>query len=245
MPRYKLTIEYDGTPYSGWQRQDGPASVQQTLEEALFKFCGEETEVYCAGRTDAGVHALGQVAHIELQKPQNTFNIMQALNFHMLPHPIVVTLVEEADDDFHARFSARKRYYMYRVINRRARLGIDFNRAWHIHVPLDIARMQEAANRFIGTHDFTSFRDTACQAKSPMKTLDSFTIEKSDHEVRFYTHSRSFLHHQVRIMVGSLTMVGKGDWAPEDITRVIAAKDRKAAGPTAPAEGLFLTRVDY
>ncbi|MFO1243304.1 MAG: tRNA pseudouridine(38-40) synthase TruA [Rickettsiales bacterium] len=245
MPRYKLTIEYDGTPYAGWQRQDGPASVQQTLEEAVFKFCGKETELYCAGRTDAGVHALGQVAHIDLAKSYPPFTIMQAINFHMIPHPIVVTEVEEVDDIFHARFTARKRYYLYRILNRRARLGIDVNRAWHVSVPLDVARMQQAANRLLGTHDFTSFRDTECQAKSPVKTLDHFSIEQLGDEIRLQTHSRSFLHHQVRIMVGTLMVVGKGDWEPEDITRILAAKDRKAAGPTAPAEGLFLTRVDY
>lgn len=245
MPRYKLIIEYDGTRYSGWQRTRESPSIQQSIEEALFKFCGETAEVYCAGRTDAGVHALAQVAHIDLQKAQNPFNVMQAINFHLLPQPIVITDAQEVPESFHARFSATRRYYTYRIVNRKARLAIDINRAWHVPYELDAIAMQQAANHFLGTHDFTSLRDSECQARSPTKTLDHLTVESRGDEIRIHTHSRSFLHHQVRIMAGTLMMVGKGDWAHGKIKEILAAKDRRAAGPTAPAEGLFLTKVDY
>lgn len=245
MPRYKLTIEYDGTHYCGWQRTRESLSIQQSIEEALLKFCGETVEVYCAGRTDAGVHALAQAAHIDLQKTQNPFNIMQGINFHLLPQPIVITHAEEVPESFHARFSATRRYYTYRIINRKARLGIDINRAWHVPYALDAAAMQHAADSLLGTHDFTSFRDSECQAKSPVKTLAHLAVERHGEEIRIHTHSRSFLHHQVRIMAGTLMLAGKGDWQPEKMKEILAEKDRRAAGPTAPAEGLFLTKVDY
>lgn len=245
MPRYKLTIEYDGTPYCGWQRtKDGP-SIQQALEEAVFKFCGERAEIYCAGRTDAGVHALAQTAHLDLHKAQPPFNIMQAINFHLLPQPVIVTDAEEMPETFHARFSAVRRHYLYRIVNRKARLGLDIHRAWHVPYALDAARMQEAADHLLGTHDFTSFRDSECQAKSPVKTLDHLRIETHGEEIRIYTHSRSFLHHQVRITAGTLMRVGKGDWPAQKILEILDARDRRAAGPTAPPEGLFLTRVEY
>ncbi len=248
MPRYKLIIEYDGNPYIGWQRQVGQKSVQGELETALFKFCGEPAEIVGAGRTDAGVHATAQVAHVDLSKTYEPFQIMQALNFHLFDgseNRISVLDAEEAPDDFHARFSAVKRHYRYRIVNRRARLGLEAGYAWQVVEPLDVPAMQAAAKCLLGTHDFSSFRDTRCQAKSPEKTLDHFAIGQNGENIFFETNARSFLHHQVRIMVGTLSMVGKGKWKIEDVKRALDAKDRKEGGPTAPPDGLYLVGVDY
>lgn len=260
MPRYKLTIEYDGTHYFGWQKQIGQMSVQQALEEAAFKFCGERVEIIGAGRTDAGVHATAQVAHVDLPKSYDPSRVMGGINFYLfdpegktendaedsLPvNRIAVLNVEEVSDEFHARFSATRRYYRYHVINRRPRLGIEAGRAWRVVEPLDISAMREAAKQLLGTHDFTSFRDSKCQAKSPIKTLDRIEIFQNGENIFFTTDARSFLHHQVRIMVGTLTMVGKGKWKPEDVRAALEARDRATAGPTAPPEGLYLVGVDY
>jgi tRNA pseudouridine38-40 synthase len=245
MPRYKLTIEYDGAPFVGWQLQDNGVSVQGVLRDAIAAFCGEAVDVRGAGRTDAGVHALGQVAHIDLSKAWDTDTVRDAINAHLRPHPIAVLDATLAADDFEARFSARRRHYLYRIVNRRAALALDTGRAWRVPRPLDVAAMQEGARHLLGHHDFTTFRAAECQAKSPMKTLDRFDVEREGEAVSILAAARSFLHHQVRSMVGSLVQVGDGKWPPEDMARALAARDRMACGPVAPADGLYLVRVDY
>jgi len=248
MPKYKLTIEYDGTPYAGWQKQTDRPSVQSEIEAALLKFCGIKTEITGAGRTDAGVHAIAQVAHIDLPKEYDPFRIMQGVNFYLFAteeNRIAIIKAEVAADDFHARFSAQKRHYLYRIINRRSRLALEANRAWQIVEPLDADAMHQAAQLLVGHHDFTSFRDSECQAKSPVKTLEKLAVERRGSELWITASSRSFLHHQVRIMVGTLSLVGKGKWQPDDVTKALAARDRKEGGPTAPPEGLYLTGVGY
>lgn len=253
MARYKLTLEYDGKAYAGWQKQDHMPSIQQSIEEALFAFCGEPVEVHGAGRTDAGVHAAAQVAHIDLNCERDPYNIMQGINFYLFGghsetpnhNRIAITQVEKTGDDFHARFSAVRRHYVYRIINRRARLALEAGRAWHISEPLNEVAMNEAAQQLLGQHDFTSFRDTQCQAKSPLKTLDHMRVWRNGELILIETNARSFLHHQVRIMVGTLAMVGKGKWQPADVKTALEAKNRAAAGPTAPPDGLYLTKVDY
>lgn len=245
MPRYKLTIEYDGTGLVGWQRQDEGVSVQSLLQAAIYKFCGEEVDIVGAGRTDAGVHALGQVAHMDLVQSQDPFTIVQAVNFHLMPARVTVLNVEKTHDDFHARFSATSRSYLYRIINRRARLALAEGYAWHVPVKLNETAMRQAAKLLLGNQDFSSFRDSQCQAKSPLKTLDALTVERKDEEIRITVSARSFLHHQVRIMVGTLKMVGAEKWAPEEISRILEARNRAESGPTAPAEGLYLVGVEY
>lgn len=250
MPRYKLTIEYDGTPYHGWQRQESRLpSVQEHIEDAVFKVTGERVTAHCSGRTDAGVHAFGQVAHVDISKPIKAFSLMQGCNFYLLPEPIVVHACEEVSEEFHARFNSKRRYYMYRILNRRARLGIETGRMWQVGVDLDVAAMREAAAHLLGTHDFSSFRDSECQAKSPIKTLDVLDIIEVNspigREIQIHTNSRSFLHHQVRIMTGTLAWVGLGKWQPHGILTALDAKTRAAGGPTAPAEGLYFMKVDY
>ena len=252
MPRYKLTIEYDGTGLAGWQRQADYYTVQESLETALFKFSGLATPTICAGRTDAGVHALGQVAHFDIEKDWDEFRISEALNYYLrgderLPVPMQVAVVkaEKVADDFSARFSATRRYYRYRIVNRRGHLGLDNNRAWCVNEKLDAAAMQEAANVLVGKHDFTSFRSTDCQSKNPVKTLDELKIAQNGEEITITCHALSFLHHQVRNMVGSLKLVGNGKWAPQDIQKALDAHDRRAAGPTAPAQGLYFVKVEY
>jgi tRNA pseudouridine38-40 synthase len=245
MPRYKLTLEYDGGPFRGWQRlSDGP-SIQQAIEEAVFAFCGETTQVLGAGRTDAGVHALGQVAHLDLVREVAIGTLRNALNHHLRPQPIVVLEAVRVADDFHARFSARERHYRYRIVNRRAPLALTAGRAWQVAVPLDAEMMHEAAQRLLGHHDFTSFRSSICQAATPNKTLDRLNVVRQGEVVEITASARSFLHHQVRNMVGSLKLVGQGKWPVERIEAVLQARDRAQAGPTAPACGLFLVRVDY
>lgn len=258
MPRYKLTIEYDGTPYAGWQKQPDRQSVQGCIIEALKKFSGEELDVVGAGRTDAGVHATAQIAHIDLPKEYDDFKVMQGINYYLFntidengittqndANRIAILKVERVSDEFNARFSAQKRHYLYRISNRRARLAIEANRAWHVVEPLDIKAMQEAAKHLVGHYDFNSFRDTQCQSKSSIKTMEQLDIKRYGDEVRFFVSARSFLHHQVRIMVGTLALVGKGRWSPDDVLVAREAKDRKAAGITAPPEGLYLVNVDY
>ena len=245
MPRYKCTVEYEGTNFCGWQKQEGLPSVQQTVMNAIKLFCGQDVEIFASGRTDAGVHASGQVIHFDLVPAQDPFKILSAVNHHIKPLPVALLNCEEVPDNFHARFSAQKRYYTYRIINRRAPLAIEFNRAWQVPSQLDEKSMQAAANYLIGQHDFTSLRDTECQSKSPVKTLDEIKVKRQGDEIRIYVSAKSFLHHMVRNITGTLKMVGEGKWQPEYMLEIIAAKNRSAAGPTAPACGLYLTGVDY
>lgn len=245
MPRYKLTIEYDGTSYHGWQRQDEYPSIQQELEEAIERFCGQHCEVFCAGRTDAGVHAMGQVAHVDFIEPRKPFSIQQGINFHMALRQISVVAVEEVSDDFHARFSATKREYLYRIINRSSWLALERNRVWLVPEKLNTEAMHEAAQLLLGHHDFTSFRDTACQSKSPIKTLDRLDVVRYGQEIRFHISAQSFLHHQVRNMVGTLRLIGNGKWKQQDLLKALEAKNRRAAGETAPSDGLYLVKVSY
>jgi tRNA pseudouridine38-40 synthase len=245
MPRYKLLVEYDGTPFVGWQIQAGGLSVQGLLAEAVASFAGEQVAVQGAGRTDAGVHALGQVAHVDLAKDWDTDTVRDALTAHLRPHPIAVLAAERVADDFDARFSARQRHYLYRIVNRRADLALDRFRAWRVARPLDAAAMHAAAQALVGRHDFTTFRAAECQAKSPVKTLDRLDVERTGEEVRVHAAARSFLHHQVRSMVGSLVLVGDGKWSATDLSAALAARDRTLCGPVAPPEGLYLVSVDY
>ncbi|MCH7796438.1 MAG: tRNA pseudouridine(38-40) synthase TruA [Proteobacteria bacterium] len=245
MTRYKLTLEYDGRGFVGWQRQDNGPSVQAALEAAVKRFCGEAVTAHAAGRTDAGVHALAQVAHIDLDEETGADTLRDALNFHLKPAAVAVLAAEAVADDFHARFSATERAYRYRIVNRRAPLALDRGRAWFVPVPLDAGAMHEAARALLGQHDFTSFRAGGCQAKSPVKTLDALEVSRDGDEIRIEARARSFLHHQVRNMAGSLRLAGEGKWSRADMERALAARDRRAAGPTAPADGLYLVAVRY
>jgi tRNA pseudouridine38-40 synthase len=245
MPRYKLTLEYDGAPFVGWQMQDNGLSVQGVLTAAIAAFCGESVAVHGAGRTDAGVHAGGQVAHVELAKAWDADTVRDAVNAHLRPHPVAVLAAEVAADDFDARFSARKRHYRYRIVNRRADLALERQRAWRIGRPLDAAAMHAAAQHLVGKHDFTTFRAAECQAKSPVKTLDCLAVARDGDDIQVQASARSFLHTQVRSMVGSLAMVGEGRWSADDLARALAACDRAACGPVAPPDGLYLVQVDY
>jgi tRNA pseudouridine38-40 synthase len=254
MKRWKLTIEYDGSNYYGWQRQDGDISIQQAVEEAIQKFCGQEIRIQGAGRTDARVHAKGQVAHFDLDygdREMNGFELAKAINFHLKPQPIAISHAEIVGEDFHARFSAKNKLYTYRIVNRGATIALDQSRVWHKKKKLDIEAMIKAAKYLEGTHDFTTFRGTRCQAKSPVRTLTRLEIETKDYddhegkEILIHAESKGFLHHQVRNMVGSLSLVGEGKWTPEDLKPALEAKDRKAGGPTAPSQGLYLIRIDY
>ncbi len=245
MQRFKLTIEYDGRPFVGWQIQKNGPSVQQALQDAVKAFSGEDVTVEGAGRTDRGVHALAQVAHLDLNRPISVNRLQGALNYHLRPHPVTVLQVDAVDNDFHARFSARRRLYRYRIINRRARLSFDEGLAWHIARPLDINAMNEAARYLIGKHDFTTFRHIACQARSPVKTLDLLVAEPVGVEIFFHVMARSFLHHQVRSIVGTLALVGLGKWQPVQVKAALDACDRRAVGHNAPSDGLYLTDVIY
>ena len=247
MPRFRCTLEYDGTPYAGWQIQEDTPSAQGAFEAAIFAFAQEEARTQCAGRTDAGVHAIGQVVHFDLSKTRTPYQVMEGLNFHLYQAGEAVRVLEceQVAPDFHARFDATSRAYRYRLINRRAPLVLEANRAWHVGWPLDVDAMREAAAHLLGKHDFTSFRATACQAESPIKTLDKLEIETNGEEIRFSLEARSFLHHQVRNIVGTIERVGAGAFTPDDIPKILAAKDRSAAGMKAPASGLTLMRVMY
>ncbi len=245
MYRYKITIEYDGTPYVGWQIQDNGLSVQEVLSAALKNLTGEDFVPKGSGRTDAGVHALGQVAHIDLSKEWNLSKIRDGLNYHLRPAPIAVTNAEEVDGEFDARFSALRRHYRYIIVNRRARLTIDRDYAWQVPRPLDHELMHEAAQSFVGHHDFTTFRSTHCQAKSPLKTIDAVSVRRDEDKVIVECSARSFMHNQVRSMVGSLAEVGMGKWPVSGIQTAIEVKDRAACGPVAPAHGLFFLKVEY
>jgi tRNA pseudouridine38-40 synthase len=245
MPRYKLLIEYDGAPFVGWQIQASGLSAQGLLAEAIGAFAGERATVRGAGRTDAGVHALGQVAHVDLAQDWDAGIVRDAINAHLRPHPIAVLAAETAPETFDARFSAVRRHYRYRILNRRADLTLDRGRAWRVPRPLDHAAMQAAAQRLVGTHDFTTFRDTQCQAKSPVKTLDQLAVTRSSDEIGIEAAARSFLHTQVRSMVGALVAVGDGRWSGDDLAAALRARDRPACAPLAPPEGLYLVRVEY
>jgi tRNA pseudouridine38-40 synthase len=245
MTRFKLTVEYDGRHFVGWQRQDNGMAVQQALEEAIFKFCGEGAYVQGAGRTDAGVHALAQVAHVDIDKPAVGDTVRDAINFHIRPWPVAVLAAEAVGPQFHARFDAVARRYRYRIVNRRAPLALDQGRAWLVNMPLDAEAMHEAAQRLVGQHDFSSFRAAMCQAKTPVKTLSSLTVTRRGEEIDIDVEARSFLHNQVRIMVGTLKQVGEGKWSADDVSAALQARDRAEAGATAPPDGLYLMRVEY
>ncbi len=243
--RWKLTIEYDGTPFVGWQRQDNGASVQAAVEQAILKLTGESVTIAAAGRTDAGVHAYGQVAHADIAKAFAADKMRDALNAHLRPHPVAVLSADVVADDFHARFDATARHYLYRIVNRRSPLTLDAGKAWQVQAPLDADAMHVAAQRLVGHHDFTTFRAAECQAKSPVKTLDRLDVSRAGEEISVRASARSFLHHQVRSMVGTLKLVGAGKMTAADVVAALAARDRGECGPVAPPDGLYLVRVDY
>ncbi|MFN3868463.1 MAG: tRNA pseudouridine(38-40) synthase TruA [Hyphomicrobiaceae bacterium] len=245
MPRYRITIEYDGTPFVGWQRQGVGVSIQGVIEAAILAFTSEQVTIVAAGRTDAGVHATGQVAHFDLARPRDCHRIREALNHLTRPNPIVVVACAEAADDFHARFSASSRHYVYRILNRRARPALDRNHVWWVPQPLDTDAMAAAARHLIGRHDFTTFRAAQCQANSPLRTLDQLDVRRVGDEIEIAASARSFLHHQVRSIVGSLKHVGEGKWQPDDMARALAARDRTRCGVVAPPTGLYLVAVGY
>jgi tRNA pseudouridine38-40 synthase len=245
MPRYKLTIEYDGSPFVGWQIQDSGLSVQGQLMAAVEAFCGERLKVSGAGRTDAGVHALGQVAHVDVTRDFDTDTMRDAITAHLRPHPIVVLSAEKMPGTFDARFSAVGRHYLYRIINRRSDLTLLRGKAWRLPRQLNHVAMHTAAQRLTGRHDFTTFRHIQCQAKSPVKTLDRLDVVRDGEELRVMASARSFLHTQVRSMVGALAAVGDGRWSADDLSTALAARDRKACAALAPPDGLYLVRVDY
>lgn len=245
MTRYKITVEYDGTPFSGWQIQGNGPSVQAELARAIEGLCGQHVVPRGAGRTDAGVHARGQVAHFDLIRDFPPGTVRDALNFHLRPAPIAILNCDIVDESFDARFSAKARHYLYRICNRRAPLILDRSRAWHVGVPLKAAAMQEAAQALLGRHDFTTFRSAQCQAKSALRTLSSLDVTRDGETIVITTSARSFLHHQVRSIAGSLKLVGEGKWRPADVRRILEARDRTACGPVAPACGLYFMKVDY
>ena len=245
MPRYKLIVEYDGAPFSGWQIQADRPTVQGVLTAAVEALTGEKTLLQGAGRTDAGVHARAQVAHVDLAKEWDTDTVRDALNAHLRPYPVAVLAAERVADAFNARTSAVKRHYLYRIINRRPDLTLDLGHAWRVPRPIDAKAMDAAAQRLTGKHDFTTFRAAECQANSPVKTLDRLDVERAGEDVNVHATARSFLHHQVRSMVGSLVMVGIGAWTADDLARALAACDRSACGQVAPPDGLYLMKVDY
>jgi tRNA pseudouridine38-40 synthase len=245
MPRYKLVVEYDGTPFVGWQRQINGRSVQQAIEEAVAGFAGHAVRIQTAGRTDAGVHATHQVAHMDLAKEWPTDTVRDATNAHLKPEPVSILHAEIVPDTFNARMSARRRHYLYRILNRRAPATVDLNRVWHVPWPLKADAMHAAAQTLVGRHDFTTFRAAECQADSPVRTLDRLDVAHDGEEIRIAASARSFLHHQVRSMVGTLMLVGAGRWSAAEVREALEAKDRKRCGPTAPPCGLYLVGVDY
>jgi tRNA pseudouridine38-40 synthase len=243
--RYRLTLEYDGAPFVGWQRQDNGPSVQAALEAAIEKLSGERVIVTGAGRTDAGVHALGQVAHFDLVKSFEPGKVRDALNYYLRPDPVSVLDAAEANGEFHARFSATARHYLFRILNRRSPPALDTGKVWHVSPKLEAEAMHAAAQFLVGQHDFTTFRAAECQAQSPVKTLDRLDVSQRGEEIHIEASARSFLHHQIRSFAGTLKLVGEGKWQPRDVKRALEARDRAACGPVAPPEGLYLVRVDY
>ncbi len=245
MPRYKLIIEYDGGPFVGWQAQANGVSVQSVIQDAVTAFCGEDVVVHGAGRTDAGVHARGQVAHIDLARDWETTRVRDALNHHLKPNPVAILDVVRVDAEFESRFDAKARHYCYRIVNRRSPLTLEAGLAWRVTVPLDADAMHEAAQMLIGHHDFTTFRSVGCQAKSPVKTLDSLDVARRGDVIEVTATARSFMHNQVRSMVGTLKQAGIGRWTAEDVRAALDARDRQRCGPVAPADGLYLLAIDY
>ena len=245
MFRYHLKIEYDGRPYVGWQRQKNGMSVQQSIEEAVFRFSGEKAQLFVAGRTDKGVHALQQSAHLDLKNDWGDRRVRDAINAQLRPHPISILSAEIVNKEFHARFSAIERAYVYRITNRRSPITFEKGLSWWVPVPLDLEPMRDASEVLLGKHDFSTFRATACQANSPIRTLDQLDVTWEGNEIRIHARARSFLYHQVRNMVGSLKMVGSGKWTKDDLQKALEAKNRRAGGPTVPADGLYLKKVVY
>jgi tRNA pseudouridine38-40 synthase len=250
MPRYALKIEYDGKPFSGWQRQKDVPSVQGAIENALAKLETRDHTIGAAGRTDAGVHGLAQVAHCDMDKPWNPFRLSEALNYHLKPAPVVIVACAQVAEDWHARFSAMERQYLFRLVVRRAPLVLETGKVWQIGQTLDGAAMQDGANRLLGRHDFTTFRSTICQADSPVRTLDELRVEQINRpdgaqEFRFHVRARSFLHNQVRSFVGTLERVGAGAWSADDVTAALEARARAACGPVCPPQGVYLAGVGY
>ncbi len=245
MTRYKLVVEYFGGDFVGWQRQDNGASVQAAIEQAVKGFCGETVVASAAGRTDAGVHALGQVVTLDIAKETTAETVRKALNAHLREVRVAILSAEAVEDDFHARFSATGRSYLYRIVNRRAPLALEKGRAWFVPVPLDAEAMHLAAQCLVGTHDFSSFRASHCQAKSPVKSLSEISVARDGEEIRIHVAAKSFLHHQVRNIVGTLKLVGEGKWTAADFMTALEARDRSAAGPTAPADGLYFVGVSF
>ncbi len=246
MPRYKITIEYDGTNYCGWQKQPDQKTIQSTIELSLKKIFKKDIEIFGSGRTDSGVHALGQVAHFDLEKKLTEFEIMMAIN-HNIGHEENISIIkcEEVEVNFHSRFNAKMRFYEYKIINRTARLTLNKKRAWHVPIKLDLAKMQESSQYFIGTHDFSSFKDSECQTKNSIRTINNIKITQNNDVILFEISAKSFLHHMVRNIVGTLYLVGKNKLAIDEIVNILEAKDRTKSGPNAPAYGLYFTKVEY
>ena len=245
MTRFRLTVEFDGRPFMGWQRQAHGPSVQQAIEDAVERITGTPAGVHAAGRTDAGVHAEAMTAHVDVERPFQPFRLMEALNAHLRPHPIAILACETVADDWHARFSCLGRRYTYRIVNRRAPLALDAGRAWQVAAPLDAEAMHAAAQRLVGLHDFTTFRSAHCQSESPVKTLDLLSVSRYGDEIAIEAAARSFLHHQVRSMVGCLMLVGRGKWSANDLSDALEARDRAALGLNAPPDGLFFIEARY
>ncbi len=245
MTRWRLTIEYDGGPFFGWQRQNDAPTVQKAIEDAIEQMTGEENRVHCAGRTDAGVHGLAMTAHVDIAKPMTAFRLREAINALVRPNPITILEAEEVADDWHARFSCKERRYLYRILNRRPPPALDRGRVWHLARPIDIDAMVEGARHLIGRHDFTTFRSVHCQSDSPVKTLDLLTVKEVGGEIHLRATARSFLHHQVRSMTGCLALVGLGRWKPDDIRVALEARDRNALGLNAPPHGLYFVKAIY
>ncbi|UIJ71396.1 tRNA pseudouridine(38-40) synthase TruA [Aurantimonas sp. HBX-1] len=246
MPRYKLTIEYDGTPYCGWQRQKADLSVQEEIERAVAGFTGEAATLFGAGRTDAGVHATGQVAHLDLARDWETDVVRDALNAHLRDKPVAILAVERVGEDFDARFSARQRHYLYRIFNRRAPPALLAGRVWWVSRPLDVGAMHAAAQRLVGTHDFDTFRSAHCQAKNPIRTLEQLDVVRGpEDEIHIHARAQSFLHNQIRSFAGTLKLVGEGRWSEADLVAALEARDRTRCGPVAPPDGLYLTQITY